>query len=347
DDMEIRRGDLVIPIEVRGTPIYDDNGKIAYAIAVFQDIRERKQAEREKQEFLEQLSQANCSLEKALDSELTLTDAYGRFVPHQLLYFLGHESIIDVGLGEAVQKEMSVLFSDIRNFTDMSEKMTPKDNFKFINAFLSRMEPAIIQHDGFIDKYIGDGIMALFDGAADNAVKSSIAMLSTLTDYNVTRGRPDRPKIHIGIGINTGDLILGTVGGQNRMDGTVISDAVNLASRIENLTKDYGVALLISHHTFIKLEHPENYQIRLIDQVKVRGKSKMVTVYEIFDADAEELKLGKIATKTDFEQGLLSYYQGNYRQAIALLQEAQKVNPLDQVINIYLKRCHESLAHIS
>lgn len=347
DDMEIRRGDLVIPIEVRGTPIYDDNGEIAYAIAVFQDIRERKQAEREKQQFLEQLSEANCNLEKALDSELTLTDAYGRFVPHQLLYFLGHESIIDVGLGEAVQKEMSVLFSDIRNFTDMSEKMTPQDNFKFINAFLSRMEPAIIEHDGFIDKYMGDGIMALFDGAADNAVKSAIAMLAILHDYNVTRGRPGRPKIHIGIGINTGDLILGTVGGQNRMDGTVISDAVNLASRIENLTKDYGVALLISQNTFMKLEHPANYHIRLIDQVKVRGKSTMVTVYEVFDSDPEELRLGKIATKRDFEQGLLSYYHGNYQQAIALLQVAQEVNPLDQVINIYLKRCHEGLALLS
>jgi two-component system sensor histidine kinase ChiS len=347
DDMEIHRGDLVIPIEVRGTPIYDDHGNIAYAIAVFQDIRERKQAEQEKQQFLEQLSQANLNLEKALDSELTLTDAYGRFVPHQLLYFLGHESITEVGLGEAVQKEMSVLFSDIRNFTDMSEKMTPQDNFKFINAFLSRMEPAIIEHDGFIDKYMGDGIMALFDGAADNAVKSAIAMLATLHDYNVTRGRPDRPKIHIGIGINTGDLILGTVGGQNRMDGTVISDAVNLASRIESLTKDYGVALLISQNTFMKLEYPENYYIRLIDQVKVRGKSKLVTVYEVFDSDPDELRLGKIATKSDFEQGLLSYYQGDYQRAIALLQVAQEINPLDQVINIYLKRCHENLALLS
>ena len=106
-----------------------------------------------------------------------LNKAYERFVPNQFLHFLEKSSIIDVQLGDQVQLEMSVLFSDIRDFTTLSENMTPEENFQFINSYLSRMEPAIIENHGFIDKYIGDAIMALFSGEADNAVKAGIAML--------------------------------------------------------------------------------------------------------------------------------------------------------------------------
>ena len=165
---------------------------------------------------------------------------------------------------------MSILFSDIRSFTQMSEQMTPEDNFKFINAYLSRMEPAITENRGFIDKYIGDAIMALFGGSADDAVKAGISMLQRLTEYNLTRQRPERPPISIGIGINTGDLMLGIVGGQHRMDSTVISDAVNLGSRLEELSKRYGIPLLISEHTFLRLEDPNVYCFRVIDKV-LRG----------------------------------------------------------------------------
>jgi class 3 adenylate cyclase len=112
------------------------------------------------------------------------------------------------------------------------------------------MESAIIENKGFIDKYIGDAIMALFSGHPDNAVNASIAMLHQLQVYNQERVNSGESPIKIGIGINTGNLMLGTVGGQNRMDTTVISDAVNLASRVEGLTKTYGVALLITQQTF-------------------------------------------------------------------------------------------------
>ncbi|HEY9706158.1 MAG TPA: adenylate/guanylate cyclase domain-containing protein, partial [Allocoleopsis sp.] len=166
DDMEIHQEDKIIPIEVWATPIYDEKGKIIYAIAAFQDITQRKQAEAEKQKFTDQLFQLN--------------KAYERFIPYQFLQLLQKESIVDVKLGDQVQKEMSVLFSDIRDFTSMSEQMTPEHNFKFINSYLSRMEPIITQYRGFIDKYIGDAIMALFSGSADDAVKAGIAMLEQL-----------------------------------------------------------------------------------------------------------------------------------------------------------------------
>ncbi len=341
DDIEIRQEKKIIPVESTATPVYDEHGNIAYAIAAFSDITDRKKAEEDRANFIEELFKVNCDLEIALDAEFKITDAYGRFVPHEFLYFLGYESIVDVKLGDCVQLDMSILFADIRDFTSLSEMMTPEDNFKFINAYLSRMEPAITEYQGFIDKYIGDAIMALFGGGADNAVKAGIAMLQRLSEYNTTRGRPGRPVLKIGIGINTGLMMLGTVGGQNRMNGTVISDAVNLASRLEGLTKNYGVSLLISHHTFLALKNVNDYAIRLIDRVKVKGKSEMVTVYEVFDADLPEVKEAKLVTKPIFEKAMLLYSNAAFAEAARLFKECLHELPADKVAQIYLERCHK------
>ena len=270
-----------------------------------------------------------------------LNQAYQRFVPSQFLQFLEKSSIIDVKLGDQVQLKMSVLFSDIREFTTISETMTPEDNFKFINSYLSRMEPAIIENKGFIDKYIGDAIMALFSGAADNAVKAGISMLERLKIYNQNRTNSGYAPIKIGIGINTGSLMLGTVGGQNRMDTTVISDAVNLASRVESLTKNYGVSLLITEQTYTKLQNYHNYAIRIIDNVKVKGKLQSVTVYEVFDADIPEIKEGKLKTLKIFTEALSLYNQGNINIAAELLANCLKQNPGDRVSQIYFDRCQQ------
>ena len=340
DDMEIHRPDKKVPIEAWGTPIFDA-GKVAFAMAVFQDVAERKQAETERHKFIEKLFELNQNLEKSLDAESELTDAYGRFVPHQFLNLLGYESIIDVNLGDQVQEEMSVLFADIRDFTTLSETMTPQENFNFINAYLSRMEPAITSNNGFIDKYIGDAIMALFSDFADDAVKAGIAMLHILTNYNQDRQRVGYVPIQIGIGINSGSLMLGTVGGKSRMDSTVISDAVNLASRIEGLTKDYSVPLLISHQTLERLRNPADYAIRIVDKVQVKGKSQYVVVYEVFDADPPEIRSAKLENLPVYTEAMLLCERKQFREAGKLFEECLRTNPSDQVARIYLKRCRD------
>ena len=327
DDLEIHNGDKVIPIESWGTPIFDEKGNIAYALVAFQDITERKRAEAESRKFTHELFQLN--------------EAFSRFVPRQFLQFLNRDSVVDVQLGDQVQQEMSVLFADIRDFTTLSEKMTPQDNFRFINAFLSRMEPAIIENQGFIDKYIGDAVMALFSGEADNAVKAGIAMLHRVAEYNQHRANSNYMPIQVGIGINTGSLMLGTVGGDSRMDSTVISDAVNLAARIERLTKKYGVSLLISHHTFSQLQDANEYAFRIIDRVKVKGKSVAVTVYEIFDADAPEIREKKLTTKLEFEQALLLYHLEKFSVAAKLFEYCLYINPTDTAARIYLEHCQK------
>ena len=325
DDLEIHKDGNIIPIEIWATPIYDEKGNIAYAITAFKNIAERKKAEAERMQFTDRLFQLN--------------QAYERFVPSQFLHFLNKSSIVDVKLGDQVQLEMSVLFSDIRDFTTLSEKMTPEENFKFINSYLSCMEPAITENQGFIDKYIGDAIMALFSSEADSAVKAGISMLHRLVSYNQFRSQSGYIPIKIGIGINTGSLMLGTVGGQNRMDGTVISDAVNLASRVEGLTKNYGVALLITDQTYSRLKNPADYAIRTIDTVTVKGKSEAVTVYEVFEADRPQVKEGKLAALQIFAEALSLYNEGNFAEAGRLFADCLRFNKGDGVAQIYFDRC--------
>ena len=315
----------------------------------------------------------NATLYKHLEEALTqqialsekqveLTTAYSRFVPGEFLRLMGKKSITDVHLGDHIEKEITVMFSDIRGFTPLSENMTPQENFNFINSYLSQMSPMISQHHGFIDKYIGDAIMALFPTNADDAVQAAIAMLRQLAQYNQGRKRAGYHPIQIGIGLNTGVLMLGTVGDQARMDGTVISDAVNLASRIEGMTKVYGVSFLIGETTYFQLEDAAKYAIRIIDQVQAKGKSEPVTVFEVFDGDPPQVIERKQQTLMLFKQGFKLYHQMKFAAADALFgdvlqvtADAQKeqiaeaeaffaevlhVNPHDKVAQMYVQRCH-------
>ncbi|MDX1960540.1 MAG: 7TM diverse intracellular signaling domain-containing protein [Leptospiraceae bacterium] len=184
--------------------------------------------------------------EESIATQKELITSYARFVPEQLLTFLGKDIITKVGLGDSIQKDMTILFSDIRAFTSISETLSPSENFGFINSYLETMGPIIRKHNGFIDKYIGDAIMALFPQKPSDAIDASIEMLEELHKLNVRRKAKGFIPISIGIGIHTGSQMLGIIGEKERMEGTVISDVVNTASRLEGLTKAYSTALLIS-----------------------------------------------------------------------------------------------------
>ena len=274
----------------------------------------------------------------------TLNAAYEHFVPSQFLSFLEKRSIVDVELGDQVEREMTVLFSDIRDFTTISEQMTPAENFAFINEYLGYMEPLIQAYGGFIDKYIGDAIMALFPNSADDAVKGAIAMLEQLKQYNQIRKQRNQNPIRIGIGLHTGTLILGTVGGLGRMDGTVIGDSVNLSSRVEGLTKTYGVSLLITDRTWNRLNNSSEYDFRFIDKVKAKGKNKAVSLFEIFSADPPDLREAKTATKVWFERAVLLYHESFFPEAARLFQECADCHDGDRAARCYLERCDRHIA---
>lgn len=228
-------------------------------------------------------SQVAVSLENAqlYTATIALNAAYEKFVPKQFLSFLGKESILDVKLGDQVQKEMTIMFSDIRGFTTLSEKLQPKEIFGFMNDYLRVMEPIIRRQGGFIDKYIGDAIMALFPAKSDAALDAALSMVRALDEFNRTNDIAQKYPIKVGIGIHTGRMMLGTIGGEERMDSTVISDAVNIAARIESLTKEYKCSLLISESTRDYLQSPGQYTFEKVDSVLLKGKTEPVEIYKV------------------------------------------------------------------
>lgn len=205
--------------------------------------------------------------------------ATGRFVPHEFLQQINRKNIVEVQLGDQIQQEMTILFCDIRDFTALSENITPAEVFKLINKFFGYLEPVIKKHKGFVDKYIGDAIMALFERPAD-AVKAGLEMIKELTNFNKEREQNHEAPIRVGIGINTGELMLGIIGDPKRIEGTVIGDAVNIASRIEGLTRQFEGNLLISDATKVKLR-PGAFELTAVGSVLVKGKAKPLTIWSV------------------------------------------------------------------
>lgn len=272
-----------------------------------------------------------------------LVNAYGRFVPHDLLRLLDKKSIIDVNLGDQVQKDMSVLFSDIRDFTSMSEAMSPKDNFDFINSYLSRVGPEIRSHNGIIDKYIGDAVMALFPGKVEDAIDAALEMQRKIREYNGHRQSVGHPPIKVGVGVHTGKVMLGTIGEDQRMDGTVISDAVNLASRIESLTKRYGCNVIVSNAALSGLDDPGKYFIRLVDKVYVAGKNEAVALYEICDSDDDAVIPLKKATFPDYSKAVDRYYLRDFAESEALFAKVLAANANDVPARLFLEKTQNIL----
>ena len=211
-----------------------------------------------------------------------MVDSFQRFVPEKFLLVIASEGIENIQVGVAAKREIAILFADIRGYTSMSEQLTPLETFELLNDYLSCMGHVIDRRGGFIDKYIGDAIMALFDEeASDGAVQAALEMREALEKFNQKRSQQGLPTIDIGIGIHRGEVVMGTVGFTSRIESTVVGDAVNVAARVEGLTKNYG-SILITHPVVAALRHPENFPLYLVDQsVKVKGKDEPVAIYSV------------------------------------------------------------------
>lgn len=213
-----------------------------------------------------------------------ITKAFEQFFPKNFIKLLNKEDVLSVALGDSVEKEITILFLDIRNFTLISEEMTPTENFKFINDVLGYIAPIVAINHGFIDKYIGDAVMALFPSPkthANDAVNTALMMIESLKQFKKEKGLNIKFEVSVGIGINTGKLMLGIIGASGRIEATVISDAVNTASRIESATKNYDCPILISQNTVDQLVENDNYEIYFVDELVAKGKSKKIPVYSV------------------------------------------------------------------
>jgi len=273
----------------------------------------------------------------------SINQAYVKFVPKEFLKALGRKHIVDVKLGDQNQEYMSILFSDIRSYTTLSETMTPEENFNFLNSYLSRVGPAVKQHRGFVNNYYGDGIMALFMGAPQNSLNAAIDMQNRVRLYNEERAKKNRTAIKIGVGVHSGDLMIGILGDKFRLNAGVVSDAVNAASRLEGLTKIFGVNIIMSQSIYESLDDPSLYCIRYLGMVTVVGKANAMRIYECFDTENKHQKQIKQNTKGLFESGLSAYMMGDFDAAKSSFSVILEKNPADKAAQLYYNHSIELL----
>ena len=240
---------------------------------------------------------------------------------------------------------VTVLFSDVRSFTSHSEVRSPSEVLDFLNVYLTTMSRVIEDHGGVVDKYIGDAIMALYgaplghDDDPERAVQTAVEMIEALDGINDELAGRGLPEIKIGVGVNTDNVVAGNMGSENRMNYTVIGDGVNLAARLEGVTKQYGVKILISEKTMNEVGG--KFLIRELDIVRVAGKKEPVRIYEPL-AMSENATDSQRELVTGFQIALETFRRREYENANELFKSLNEKHA-DKVCELYLKRLQDIL----
>ena len=283
------------------------------------------------------------------DEAMRLNQTFRKFVPKQFVDHLakhGSDGSDTLELGRADEDELAILFSDIRGFTSLSEQMSPQELMNFLNSYFLRMNEPIHKNNGFIDKFIGDAVMALFDNPtgtntdkAQDAIRAAIDLRYAIDLYNQHRANCNYPPVNIGIGIHFGPVIIGTVGSDDRMDTTVIGDSVNIAFRLEALAPKYNTDIVISAQTLNQAQAKGLFEYRLLDWVRVKGRKTPIEVYEIIDHQDTNVKQLKLSNAALIAQGLDFRKQQNWQQAITHFKQALDIYPGDTLAINHLDQC--------
>src|SRR5437773_1182718 len=267
---------------------------------------------------------------------LRIHEVTKKFVPNEFIRSLGKDAITDVRLGDQVEKIVTVLFTDIRDFTTLSEKMTPEENFHFVSSFNARLGPIIRLHKGFINQYLGDSIMAIFPEKAEDALLAAISMQKEVQELNRERIAKGLPVIKAGIGMHTGPLIMGITGDESRMDAATISDTVNTASRIESLTKYYKSPLLLSQDTQQHINGHYKFHLRELGRVRLKGKHNLLSIVECINGFEEDQFEKKLSTLSYFHEAMRCYHEQQFGDAVIIFQQILSLDPDDQTARFFM-----------
>ncbi|NER06058.1 MAG: PAS domain-containing protein, partial [Okeania sp. SIO3C4] len=255
-------------------------------------------------------------------------------------------ALAEDALLEGERKEVTILFSDIRGYTTLTENLEASEVVKLLNQYFETMVEAVFDHEGTLDKFIGDALMAVFgaplplENHALMAVKTALNMRSRLRKFNDSR--PDKPQFKIGIGISSGEVVSGNIGSKKRMDYTVIGDSVNLSSRLEAITKHYGCDIILSEFTYQLCR--DHIRVRELDKVRVKGKQKSVSIYELIGASSENIDQETEQFLELYSRARKAYMERNFALAVSYFKSAKKIRPDDQAVGTHIKR---SVNHIT
>ncbi len=282
-----------------------------------------------------EVNEMGQNLEKLFDEKDETEKFYYKFVPEKFRELLGKENFTDLALGDAKSCELTVLFCDIRGFSINSEMMTAKENFAFANVIYGKMGPIVRNNNGFVDKYIGDAVMGLFE-KPDDAVRCGIELYKTIVLDPRTAEELKVSDINIGIGIHTGMAMVGIVGEEERLSGTVISETVNMSSRLESLTKQYKTAMLVSKDTIDRMADPDSLDLRYLGIVQVAGVNEVTALYEVLDCLPDTIRPQRSANNKELREAIRLFSLGRRDEAVAALKQLSNSGRNDYVTDLYM-----------
>lgn len=274
---------------------------------------------------------------------LRIHEVTKKFVPNEFIRLLGKENLTDVRLGDQAEKNVTVLFTDIRDFTSLSEKMTPGENFRFVSSFNERLGPVIRSHQGFINQYLGDSIMAIFPREPEDALKAAIGMHEAIQALNEERKAAGLVQIRAGIGMHSGPLIMGITGDAQRLDAATIADTVNTASRIESLTKYYRSPLLLSGETLRLIGENDAYLFRQLGQVQLKGKQQVLSIVECLDGYPPGELNRKKQNLAKFREAMEAYREQQFEEALAAFHNILETDPYDRTAVFFMENAQRFL----
>jgi adenylate cyclase len=322
---------------------------IAYTLALILLLGRIKRLKQQQKEALLASKESNKNSQiSAAEQARVISQTFQKFVPKQFVDHFAKHGLDTLQLGRADEDNVAILFIDIRGFTGLSENMNPQELMNFLNSYFLRMNEPIHKNLGFIDKFIGDAIMALFDHPngtnqqkAIDSLQAAIDLRSAIDVYNQHRQNCNYPPISTGIGIHFGPVIFGTVGSEDRMDTTVIGDSVNIAARLEALTNHYKADIIVSEQTLETANADSRYSHRVLDWVRVKGRQQPLKICEIIQHQPIDVQRRKQQTNRLIEQGLEARIEQNWQVAIFNFEQALEINPTDKLIHHHIKLCKE------
>lgn len=288
----------------------------------------------------------DARFQAAADEALKLTQTFQKFVPRQFVEHMANSDVDSLGLGYAAENNVAIMFCDIRGFAGFSERITPQELMNFLNSYFTRMNDPIHQNHGFIDKFMGDAIMSLFDHPggtpqqkAMDAINAALDLRKALVIYNGHRKNSNYEAINMGIGIHFGPVIMGTVGSEDRMDTTVIGDSVNIASRLESLTPKYKADIIVSAQVLKTIGSGYPVKTRLLDWVRVKGRKTPIEIYEVLSHLPEEEQERRLASQSKIAAGVACRINQQWDDAISFFEAAIAMNPDDSLAHHHLDVC--------
>jgi class 3 adenylate cyclase len=267
-----------------------------------------------------------------------VNERYQKFVPSKFFSYLDKNSVIDVDLGDNSEQNLTIQFTQIQDFWKIVRGIPAENIYRFINSYLSRVSPIVIQNGGIIDKFIENTVLAIYPDNPSQAVQSAVELQWEIEIYNIHRKKTGYRPIRIGSGVHYGKTRIGIIGEESRRELTVISDTVNLASRIQGLAEKYGARILISLPTLYHSDFIDVYEFRMLDLVRVMGKKDHIAIGEILIPRIDQVSDLKLETKHDFEEGIFSYVRADFARSTELFERVLKINPEDIAAKMYFDR---------